>query len=166
MQATGHCPNLSAPEETIAAIKAFLDLSDDGADELYENAPCGYLTTRPDGTIARVNRTFLRWTGYDREALLAGRRFQDLLTVPGRIFYETHFAPLLRLQGEVREVAFDLRLEDGGTPAGPGQRGARRWTPPARRSHPHHRWWRRPTAGATSRSCCSPAAGRSSSRRW
>jgi sigma-B regulation protein RsbQ len=25
MKATGHCPNLSAPEETIAAIKAFLD---------------------------------------------------------------------------------------------------------------------------------------------
>jgi len=24
MAATGHCPNLSAPEETIAAIKAFL----------------------------------------------------------------------------------------------------------------------------------------------
>jgi sigma-B regulation protein RsbQ len=24
MQATGHCPNLSAPEETIAAIRAFL----------------------------------------------------------------------------------------------------------------------------------------------
>jgi sigma-B regulation protein RsbQ len=24
LQATGHCPNLSAPEETIAAIKAYL----------------------------------------------------------------------------------------------------------------------------------------------
>jgi len=25
MQATGHCPNLSAPEETVSAIRAFLD---------------------------------------------------------------------------------------------------------------------------------------------
>ena len=24
LEATGHCPNLSAPDETIAAIKAFL----------------------------------------------------------------------------------------------------------------------------------------------
>jgi sigma-B regulation protein RsbQ len=24
LEATGHCPNLSAPEETIAAIRAFL----------------------------------------------------------------------------------------------------------------------------------------------
>jgi PAS domain S-box-containing protein len=85
----------------------------ESAEELYENAPCGYLTTRPDGTIARVNRTLLRWTGYDADALLSGRRFQDLLTVPGRIYYETHFAPLLRLQGEVREVAFDLLLDNG-----------------------------------------------------
>jgi sigma-B regulation protein RsbQ len=27
MRATGHCPNLSAPEETIAAIKAFIGSS-------------------------------------------------------------------------------------------------------------------------------------------
>jgi sigma-B regulation protein RsbQ len=25
MKATGHCPNLSAPEETIAAMQAFLE---------------------------------------------------------------------------------------------------------------------------------------------
>jgi sigma-B regulation protein RsbQ len=25
LNATGHCPNLSAPEETVAAIRAFLD---------------------------------------------------------------------------------------------------------------------------------------------
>jgi sigma-B regulation protein RsbQ len=26
LTATGHCPNLSAPEETIAAMRAFLDV--------------------------------------------------------------------------------------------------------------------------------------------
>jgi PAS domain S-box-containing protein len=77
-------------------------------EELYENAPCGYLSTLPDGTIVRVNQTFLNWTGYTRAALLAGRRLQDLLTLPGRIFYETHFAPLLRMQGFVNEIACDL----------------------------------------------------------
>jgi sigma-B regulation protein RsbQ len=28
LQATGHCPNLSAPEETAAAIRAFLQVQD------------------------------------------------------------------------------------------------------------------------------------------
>jgi PAS domain-containing protein len=51
------------------------DLPQESAEELYENAPCGYVTTRPDGTIVRINRTFLLWTGFERDALLAGRRF-------------------------------------------------------------------------------------------
>jgi PAS domain-containing protein len=87
------------------------DLPDErhNLEELYESAPCGYLFTRPDGTIVRVNQTFLTWIGEQRDALLAGRRFQDLLTVPSKIFYENQFAPLLRMQGFVREVAFDFR---------------------------------------------------------
>jgi PAS domain S-box-containing protein len=93
--------------------EAVPEVPEESTQELYENAPCGYLTTRPDGTIARVNRTLLVWTGYARDALLSGRRFQDLLTVPGRMFYETHFAPLLRMQGMVTEIAFDLVLGDG-----------------------------------------------------
>ena len=86
---------------------------DETADELYENAPCGYLTTRPDGTIVRVNDTLLGLTGYSREALTGGRRIQDLLTVPGRMFFESHFSPLLHMQGIVKEVAFDLVCENG-----------------------------------------------------
>ncbi|HEY0523756.1 MAG TPA: ATP-binding protein, partial [Stellaceae bacterium] len=78
-----------------------------------ENAPCGYLSTLPDGTIVKVNQTFLTWTGYRRDDLLAGKRFQDLLTVPGRIFHETHVAPLLRMQGYVNEIALDLLCADG-----------------------------------------------------
>jgi len=35
-----------------------------------------------------------------------------LLTVPGKIFYETQFAPLLQMQGRVKEVALDLVCPD------------------------------------------------------
>jgi PAS domain S-box-containing protein len=86
----------------------------ESAEELYENAPCGYLSTFPDGTIVRINRTILAWTGYQREDLLTGRRFQDLLTPAGKIYHETHYAPLLRMQGFVNEIAFDLLRADGG----------------------------------------------------
>ncbi|MDP9441894.1 MAG: PAS domain-containing protein, partial [Actinomycetota bacterium] len=87
-------------------------LLEDDPEELYENAPCAYLSTQPDGTIVKVNATFLRWTGYDRHALL-GRRFQDLLAPGDRIFYETHFAPLLRMQGQVREIAVEVVCQSG-----------------------------------------------------
>ena len=46
-----------------------MGVSDLSAEDLYENAPCGYLSAAPDGTIVRVNATFLRWTGFTREDL-------------------------------------------------------------------------------------------------
>ncbi len=88
-------------------------LLEDDAEELYENAPCGYLSSLPDGTIVKVNRTFLAWTGYDREALVGQQRFQELLAPGDRIFYETHLAPLLRMQGSVREIAVQIVARSG-----------------------------------------------------
>jgi PAS domain S-box-containing protein len=88
-------------------------LLEESAEDLYENAPCGYISTLPDGTIVKVNQTFLTWTGHQREDLLAGKRFRDLLTVACRIFHETHYAPLLRMQGFVHEMAIDVLCSDG-----------------------------------------------------
>ena len=87
-------------------------LLEETADELYDHAPCGYLATLPDGTILRVNQTFLGWTGLSREEIEGRRRFQDLVTVPGRIYFETHCAPLLRMQGFLSEIALELTCKD------------------------------------------------------
>ncbi|MGO6818326.1 PAS domain-containing sensor histidine kinase [Rhizobium leguminosarum] len=81
-------------------------------EDLYENAPCGYLSLQPDGRIVKVNRTLQTWIGIPAEQLL-GKRLHDLLNTSGRIFYETHFAPLLRMQGFFNEVALDLVTADG-----------------------------------------------------
>jgi PAS domain S-box-containing protein len=87
-------------------------LGEENLQELYDIAPCGYLSTLADGTIVGVNQTFLAWTGYSKEDLLSSKRFQELLTNPGRIFYETHYAPLLQMQGSVKEITFDLLCKD------------------------------------------------------
>jgi phosphoserine phosphatase RsbU/P len=55
----------------------------------------------------------LGWLGRDRAEVAGRLRFSDLLSVGGRIYHETHFAPLLRLQGEVRSVALDIVTADG-----------------------------------------------------
>jgi phosphoserine phosphatase RsbU/P len=83
-------------------------LADDDPAELYDNAPCGYLSALPDGTIIKANATFLTWTGYDRDKLVGRRRFQDLLATGDRIFYETHAAPMLFMQGMLREIAVEV----------------------------------------------------------
>ncbi|WP_142849448.1 ATP-binding protein [Telmatospirillum sp. J64-1] len=87
---------------------------DETAEELYEHAPCGYLTTLPDGLVVRVNKTFLSMLGRKQEDILSKCRFQDLLSIGGRIYSETHLMPLLRMQGFVREVALELRCGTGG----------------------------------------------------
>ncbi|WP_371483180.1 PP2C family protein-serine/threonine phosphatase [Kitasatospora sp. NBC_00315] len=93
---------------------AFTALLEDSAEDLYDNAPCGYLSTLMDGTLAKVNTTLLKWLGHSREDLVGRRRFADLLTVGGKLYHETHFAPLLAMQGEVGGVALDLKTADGG----------------------------------------------------
>jgi PAS domain S-box-containing protein len=88
------------------------DLPEETLDELYEHAPCGYLTTTVSGTIVRVNATCLEWLGLARQDVL-GRRLPTLLTAGARIFYETHCGQQLRRGGLVRQVAMDLSRADG-----------------------------------------------------
>ncbi len=76
-------------------------------------APCGYLTTAISGRIVKVNKTLVEWLGYDREELTQGNRFVELLTVGGRIFFETHINFLLRVQSAVDEIALDVIRKDG-----------------------------------------------------
>ena len=83
-------------------------------EDLYENAPCGYLSLQPDGRISKANATLARWTGFSPDQLLT-MRFYDLLTIGTRIFFETHYAPLLIVQGAFDEVSFDLKTAQGDT---------------------------------------------------
>ncbi len=94
--------------QEVATAAFYSALADDDPTELYENAPCGYLSALPDGTIIKANATFLTWTGYNREKLVGSRRFQDLLATGDRIFYETHAAPMLFMQGMLREIAVEM----------------------------------------------------------
>jgi PAS domain S-box-containing protein len=84
----------------------------DDLEDLFENAPCGYISAGTDGRISKVNLTFANWLGRERSEII-GRRFQEFLNIAGKIYYETHFAPLIRMQGFFNEVALDLVRGDG-----------------------------------------------------
>jgi sigma-B regulation protein RsbU (phosphoserine phosphatase) len=76
-------------------------------------APCGFLATTPDGVITHANATLLSWTGHAAEDVV-GRRFSALLTAGGRIYHDTHYAPMLAMGGEVKAVALEFLRADGG----------------------------------------------------
>lgn len=81
-------------------------------EDLYENAPCGHLSTTVDGIIVRVNETLLGWTGYQREELV-GQPFVSFLRPGSQLVFETRYLSVLHLRGEVREVAMSFRHANG-----------------------------------------------------
>lgn len=100
---------------TLAAHEAFHEaLLDDDPTALYDKAPCGYLSTAPDGGIVKVNATFLTWTGYTAGDLVGHGRLAELLTPGGRVYFETHVSPMLHSSGQVGEIALDLLVAGGG----------------------------------------------------
>jgi sigma-B regulation protein RsbU (phosphoserine phosphatase) len=92
-----------------------LRLTQESAEDLYEQAPCGYCSCLPDGTLVKLNQTLLTWLGYAREELVAHRSLPQLLTKGGALHFELHGLPQLLLQGYVRELSYQLRRKDGTT---------------------------------------------------
>jgi sigma-B regulation protein RsbU (phosphoserine phosphatase) len=80
--------------------------------DMVEDAPCGYVSLSSSGRVEYVNRTLTRWSRHTADQMI-GKRFSDFLTVAGRIYYETHIAPLLRMQGSFEEFAIDIIKADG-----------------------------------------------------
>ena len=82
------------------------------ADELYQQAPFGYLTMQADGLIVNINTTLLEWLGYKKSEVVNTKSFQDLLGMGEKIYFETHIMPLLQMQGEITEINVELKRND------------------------------------------------------
>lgn len=83
------------------------------ADQLFDEFPCGLLVTSLRGTILKVNRTFCHWVGWSSEELVERKKLQELFTMGGRIFHQTHWVPTLQMQGSLAEVKFEVLHRDG-----------------------------------------------------
>lgn len=79
-------------------------------DSLLDTAPCGFLSFGDDGLVVRINTTLLRMLGYERSDVV-GQHVERLLSVGTRIFYQTHWFPLLRLHGRAEEVFLTMRTK-------------------------------------------------------
>ena len=75
--------------------------------------PCGFLTFADDGTVRQANQTLLDLLALPADEVV-GRHIEAIFTVGGRIFYQTHFYPLLKMKGRVEEVYLALLTAAGG----------------------------------------------------
>ena len=81
-------------------------------DPLLDSAPCGFVSFLDDGRVRVANRTLLDMLGYSLEEVL-DKHIESMLAMGSRIFYQTHFFPLLRLHGCADEIFLLLRAKSG-----------------------------------------------------
>ncbi|MCZ4319982.1 ATP-binding protein [Aequorivita viscosa] len=99
----GNKNDISKQSESLR-LKAALDL--------YENAPCGSIIFQNDGLIIAINNTLANWLGYKKSEILNERTLPSLFKIGGQIYFETHFFPLIKMQGFIQEVYFDILRKD------------------------------------------------------
>jgi len=80
--------------------------------DLFENAPDGYHSIGPDGTILEVNNTWLKVLGYERDEVIGKMKLTDLLTEDGLKTFQNTF-PEFKNKGSIENVEFDLKRKDG-----------------------------------------------------
>lgn len=81
-------------------------------EDLWDNSPACHFILAPDGRIIGANATIVDRLGYP-PGTLREKTLADLLTVGGRIHYETHFVPMLRMTGTLDGVTVDMLAADG-----------------------------------------------------
>ncbi|MCW3104212.1 MAG: putative regulatory protein [Bacteroidetes bacterium] len=80
-------------------------------DPALDKAPNGYVTFNDRGIIIAVNDTLCAMLNYTKTEL-EGAKFESVLNIAGRIFFQTHFFPLLKMQKKVDEIFLNLSAKD------------------------------------------------------
>lgn len=81
--------------------------------QVLNAAACGLARTAENGTFLFINTMFCQWLGVAADDVIGKRRLQEFLNMGGRIFHQTHWAPLMRMQGSVSEVKLIVQHADG-----------------------------------------------------
>ncbi len=95
-------------EKSLAATSSELQ-------DLYDNAPCGYHSLAPDGTILRINNTELAWLGLKREEVVGKLTLADVLTSTSKEHFLKKGFPKFLREGRIKEVEYELVGKNGAT---------------------------------------------------
>ncbi|MBX2917429.1 MAG: CHASE3 domain-containing protein [Cyclobacteriaceae bacterium] len=83
--------------------------------DLYNYAPCGYLSVDATTTIITVNQTLLDWLGYQAHEVAGKMKYTDLLSEQSRNEFRTRFKHEIdqyQVKGYVSGLEFDFMRKD------------------------------------------------------
>ncbi len=93
------------------AAKQKLQNQVDEINDLYNNAPCGYHSISPEGTVLCINDTELKWLGYSRNEIV-GKKISEFMTEDGLKVYHKIF-PSFKETGFINNLELSYMRKDG-----------------------------------------------------
>ena len=82
------------------------------AQDLYNNAPCGYHCLDKDGTFVAINNTALNFLGYTRDEVIQNLKFSDLITIESLATFQEAFSRLPE-QSWIYDLEVQMVCKDG-----------------------------------------------------
>ncbi len=76
-------------------------------EEFLASSRIGYIYADPNGKIIRVSARISEWLATS-SADLSGTNISDHLAVTGKVYFQTHLIPLLKMQGFFEEAVMEL----------------------------------------------------------
>jgi phosphoserine phosphatase RsbU/P len=77
-----------------------------------DQAPCGYFSFFDNSALHIVNETFCQLLGYKKNEL-EGKNAEFVFTIATKIFFQTHFFPIIKMHGHAEEIFISLLTKDG-----------------------------------------------------
>jgi phosphoserine phosphatase RsbU/P len=88
-------------------------MNDSEIAEYFRDSPSYLIVFTEDGTISAISKSFASDLNYSVHDVLDGKKMDDLLTAGSRVFFQTHFFPLIRLHGTYNELFLSFRSSEG-----------------------------------------------------
>lgn len=89
-----------------------LQRSAEEIEDLYDRAPCGYLSIDGHGLVVRINATLLDWLGHTRDDVMGRMLFTEILTPSSSQLFQDNF-PQFKAHGQAHNLEWELRRKDG-----------------------------------------------------
>jgi PAS domain S-box-containing protein len=86
--------------------------------DLYDHAPCGYLSVGSDIFLANINQTLLGWLGYSFDEVVGKMKFEELLSPASRQKFLSDFErdfEQYKKVGHVNNLEFEFLRKDNST---------------------------------------------------
>lgn len=84
--------------------------------ELYDKAPCGYLSVDSNIFLCNVNQTLLQWLGYAPDEVLGKMKYEDLLTPASKEAHLSSFNEVFArylADGYINDLEYEFQRKDG-----------------------------------------------------